>query len=158
MYQLCPILEMRSRQPNLLTQLSTQLLYIFIHSLLCASKLNIHNLVMESSSHHQSSSSSCSPHSKPLTLSFISPCAACKVLRRRCSATCVLAPYFPPTELLKFMIAHRVFGASNIIKLLQVLPLPKQPMFTRARTYTNQKLKLCPSILQFSDFWKCLTK
>nr|GMD38595.1 LOB domain-containing protein 1-like [Ipomoea batatas] len=49
---------------------------------------------------------------------ILSPCAACKFLRRRC----VLAPYFPPTEPLKFTIAHRVFGASNIIKTLQELP------------------------------------
>ncbi|ONI24000.1 hypothetical protein PRUPE_2G218000 [Prunus persica] len=52
----------------------------------------------------------------------LSPCAACKILRRRCAEKCVLAPYFPPTEPLKFTIAHRVFGASNIIKLLQELP------------------------------------
>ena len=32
----------------------------------------------------------------------------------------MLAPYFPPTEPAKFTIAHRVFGASNIIKFLQV--------------------------------------
>ena len=50
----------------------------------------------------------------------LSPCAACKILRRRCGDKCVLAPYFPPTEPAKFTIAHRVFGASNIIKLLQV--------------------------------------
>ncbi|CAL0329100.1 unnamed protein product [Lupinus luteus] len=50
------------------------------------------------------------------------PCAACKILRRRCAEKCVLAPYFPPTEPAKFTIAHRVFGASNIIKLLQELP------------------------------------
>lgn len=50
----------------------------------------------------------------------VSPCAACKILRRRCANKCVLAPYFPPTEPLKFTIAHRVFGASNIIKFLQV--------------------------------------
>lgn len=56
----------------------------------------------------------------------VSPCAACKILRRRCVAGCVLAPYFPPTEPYKFTIAHRVFGASNIIKLLQVhTKLPK---------------------------------
>ncbi|KAK4366493.1 hypothetical protein RND71_014373 [Anisodus tanguticus] len=53
---------------------------------------------------------------------ILSPCAACKILRRRCVDKCVLAPYFPPTEPLKFTIAHRVFGASNIIKLLQELP------------------------------------
>uniref|UniRef100_A0A0A0LS55 LOB domain-containing protein n=1 Tax=Cucumis sativus TaxID=3659 RepID=A0A0A0LS55_CUCSA len=35
---------------------------------------------------------------------------------------CVLAPYFPPSDPLKFTIAHRIFGASNIIKLLLDLP------------------------------------
>ena len=66
-----------------------------------------------------SSSNSGLPRSPP-ALVVLSPCAACKILRRRCADKCVLAPYFPPTEPLKFTIAHRVFGASNIIKLLQV--------------------------------------
>ncbi|XP_045827146.1 LOB domain-containing protein 1-like [Trifolium pratense] len=56
----------------------------------------------------------------------VSPCAACKILRRRCVEKCVLAPYFPPTDPLKFTIAHRVFGASNIIKFLQELPEPQR--------------------------------
>ncbi|CAA0834093.1 LOB domain-containing protein 1 [Striga hermonthica] len=51
-----------------------------------------------------------------------SPCAACKILRRKCVEKCVLAPYFPPNDPLKFTIAHRVFGASNIIKFLQDVP------------------------------------
>ena len=34
----------------------------------------------------------------------------------------MLAPYFPPTDPQKFVTAHCVFGASNIIKLLQELP------------------------------------
>ncbi|KAL4621373.1 hypothetical protein ACB092_06G222900 [Castanea dentata] len=63
------------------------------------------------------------PPSPPTTPQIVlSPCAACKILRRRCVEKCVLAPYFPPTDPLKFTIAHRVFGASNIIKLLQDLP------------------------------------
>ncbi|XP_073123371.1 LOB domain-containing protein 1-like [Henckelia pumila] len=53
---------------------------------------------------------------------ILSPCAACKILRRRCVENCILAPYFPPDQPLKFTIAHRVFGASNIIKLLRDLP------------------------------------
>jgi Lateral organ boundaries (LOB) domain len=53
-------------------------------------------------------------------LVVLSPCAACKILRRRCADTCMLAPYFPPTNPIKFTTAHRVFGASNIIKLLHV--------------------------------------
>ncbi|GJM94447.1 hypothetical protein PR202_ga11090 [Eleusine coracana subsp. coracana] len=61
------------------------------------------------------------PHPLPATV-VLSPCAACKILRRRCVDRCVLAPYFPPTEPHKFATAHRVFGASNIIKLLQELP------------------------------------
>lgn len=60
--------------------------------------------------------------SSPLPTVVLSPCAACKVLRRRCADGCMLAPYFPPTEPAKFTTAHRVFGASNIIKLLQDLP------------------------------------
>ncbi|GAB4825399.1 LOB domain-containing protein 1 [Ancistrocladus abbreviatus] len=63
-----------------------------------------------------------SSSSRPTPAIVASPCAACKILRRRCAETCVLAPYFPPSEPLKFTIAHRVFGASNIIKFLQELP------------------------------------
>ncbi|XP_022999523.1 LOB domain-containing protein 1-like [Cucurbita maxima] len=62
------------------------------------------------------------PSSPPPPAVILSPCAACKILRRRCVEKCVLAPYFPPSEPLKFTIAHRVFGASNIIKFLQELP------------------------------------
>ncbi|CAM8982499.1 unnamed protein product [Rhodiola kirilowii] len=63
---------------------------------------------------------------KPSPPVVISPCAACKILRRRCAEKCVLAPYFPPSEPHKFTIAHRVFGASNIIKFLQDLPEPQR--------------------------------
>ncbi|GJN36218.1 hypothetical protein PR202_gb25058 [Eleusine coracana subsp. coracana] len=62
------------------------------------------------------------PPPSPPSAVVLSPCAACKILRRRCVDRCVLAPYFPPTEPHKFATAHRVFGASNIIKLLQELP------------------------------------
>lgn len=62
------------------------------------------------------------PQTAATTTVVVSPCAACKILRRRCADKCILAPYFPPTEPLKFTIAHRVFGASNIIKFLQELP------------------------------------
>ncbi|KAJ8559554.1 hypothetical protein K7X08_003612 [Anisodus acutangulus] len=52
----------------------------------------------------------------------VTPCAACKILRRRCAEKCVLSPYFPPNDPIKFTTAHRIFGASNIIKFLQELP------------------------------------
>ncbi|XP_073152559.1 LOB domain-containing protein 4-like [Henckelia pumila] len=43
-----------------------------------------------------------------------SPCAACKLLRRRCTQDCVFSPYFPADEPHKFASVHKVFGASNV--------------------------------------------
>lgn len=50
-----------------------------------------------------------------------SPCAACKLLRRRCAQDCVFSPYFPADEPQKFANVHKVFGASNVNKMLQVI-------------------------------------
>ncbi|XP_078431617.1 uncharacterized protein LOC144703338 [Wolffia australiana] len=47
-----------------------------------------------------------------------SPCAACKFLRRKCVPGCVFAPYFPQEKMDKFVMVHRVFGASNVGKIL----------------------------------------
>lgn len=48
------------------------------------------------------------------------PCAACRMLRRKCESDCLLAPYFPAEEAEKFAGVHKVFGASNVIKMIQV--------------------------------------
>ncbi|XP_047312775.1 LOB domain-containing protein 36-like [Impatiens glandulifera] len=50
-----------------------------------------------------------------------SPCAACKFLRRKCMPECVFAPYFPPDNPQKFSNVHKVFGASNVSKILNDL-------------------------------------
>nr|GMC62304.1 LOB domain-containing protein 36-like [Ipomoea batatas] len=50
-----------------------------------------------------------------------SPCAACKLQRRKCTQECVFAPYFPPDQPQKFANIHKVFGASNVSKLLNEL-------------------------------------
>ncbi|XP_010263734.1 PREDICTED: LOB domain-containing protein 6-like [Nelumbo nucifera] len=50
-----------------------------------------------------------------------SPCAACKFLRRKCTQECVFAPYFPPDNPQKFANVHKVFGASNVAKILNDL-------------------------------------
>lgn len=55
--------------------------------------------------------------------SAASPCAACKLLRRRCAQDCVFSPYFPADEPQKFASVHKVFGASNVNKMLQVRDL-----------------------------------
>ncbi|KAJ8543579.1 hypothetical protein K7X08_006102 [Anisodus acutangulus] len=55
-----------------------------------------------------------------------SPCASCKLLRRRCAKDCIFAPYFPPDDPHKFAIVHKVFGASNVSKMLQELPIQQR--------------------------------
>ncbi|KAL2896250.1 LOB domain-containing protein 12 [Bienertia sinuspersici] len=50
-----------------------------------------------------------------------SPCASCKLLRRRCAKDCIFAPYFPSDDPQKFAIVHKIFGASNVSKMLQEL-------------------------------------
>ncbi|CAH9116121.1 unnamed protein product [Cuscuta epithymum] len=46
-------------------------------------------------------------------------CASCKYQRRRCTSDCPLAPYFPADQPDMFHNAHRLFGVSNITKLLK---------------------------------------
>ncbi|XP_028765523.1 LOB domain-containing protein 16 [Neltuma alba] len=52
-----------------------------------------------------------------------SPCGACKFLRRKCAADCIFAPYFCSDQgPARFAAIHKVFGASNVSKLLLHLP------------------------------------
>ncbi|KAH7669584.1 Lateral organ boundaries LOB domain-containing protein [Dioscorea alata] len=55
---------------------------------------------------------------------FGSPCGACKFLRRKCVKGCVFAPYFCHEQgSTHFAAIHKVFGASNVSKLLGHLPI-----------------------------------
>ncbi|XP_057772537.1 LOB domain-containing protein 15 isoform X2 [Salvia miltiorrhiza] len=58
----------------------------------------------------------------PGSLNTITPCAACKLLRRRCAEECPFSPYFSPHEPHKFAAVHKVFGASNVSKMLMEVP------------------------------------
>ena len=61
-----------------------------------------------------------------LASSSSSPCAACKFLRRKCTAECVFAPYFPADNPQKFAHVHKVFGASNVSKMLNEIPVAQR--------------------------------
>ncbi|KAK8611779.1 hypothetical protein V6N13_131821 [Hibiscus sabdariffa] len=51
------------------------------------------------------------------------PCGACKFLRRKCTPDCVFAPYFCSEQGPEnFAAIHKVFGASNVSKLLLRIP------------------------------------
>ncbi|KAG8388393.1 hypothetical protein BUALT_Bualt02G0121200 [Buddleja alternifolia] len=51
-------------------------------------------------------------------------CAACKYQRRKCASDCILAPYFPHDRQRQFLNAHRLFGVSNIVKIIRHLEPP----------------------------------
>ncbi|KAL8210353.1 hypothetical protein R6Q57_007085 [Mikania cordata] len=55
------------------------------------------------------------------------PCGACKFLRRKCVAGCIFAPYFDSDQgAAHFAAVHKVFGASNVSKLLLHLPVQRR--------------------------------
>ncbi|CAK9872732.1 unnamed protein product [Sphagnum jensenii] len=55
------------------------------------------------------------------------PCGACKFLRRKCVRGCVFAPYFGAEQgAAKFAAVHKIFGASNVAKLLLHIPVPRR--------------------------------
>nr|PNR30454.1 hypothetical protein PHYPA_026770 [Physcomitrium patens] len=65
------------------------------------------------------------------------PCAACKFLRRKCTEECVFAPYFPPDQPHKFANVHKIFGASNITKLLNELPTHRREDAVNSLAYES---------------------
>ncbi|XWS45947.1 hypothetical protein CRYUN_Cryun14cG0023000 [Craigia yunnanensis] len=55
------------------------------------------------------------------------PCGACKFLRRKCVPGCIFAPYFDSEQgAAHFAAVHKVFGASNVSKLLLHIPIYKR--------------------------------
>ncbi|KAJ8747546.1 hypothetical protein K2173_013081 [Erythroxylum novogranatense] len=46
-------------------------------------------------------------------------CASCKHQRKRCGEDCMLAPYFPANRNREFQAIHKVFGVSNVTKLVK---------------------------------------
>ncbi|XP_041997069.1 LOB domain-containing protein 25-like [Salvia splendens] len=79
--------------------------------------------------------SSSSSHSNP-------PCAACKFLRRKCLPGCVFAPYFPPEDPTKFVNVHKIFGASNVSKLLnEILPHQREDAVNSLAYEAEARLK-----------------
>ncbi|KAG0465416.1 hypothetical protein HPP92_019580 [Vanilla planifolia] len=79
-------------------------------------KPNTHSYSSTSATSRHSPSSSSSSAAAP---SSTAACAACKYQRRKCTTDCTLAPYFPAEQQRQFLNAHRLFGVSNILKILK---------------------------------------
>ncbi|XP_057976115.1 LOB domain-containing protein 7-like [Malania oleifera] len=64
-------------------------------------------------------------------------CAACKHQRRKCVPDCMLAPFFPHYRHQEFLNAHRLFGVSNIIKIIRHMSLPDRRIAMRTIMYQS---------------------
>ncbi|QHO46903.1 hypothetical protein HN51_016359 [Arachis hypogaea] len=57
----------------------------------------------------------------------VPPCGACKFLRRKCISGCIFAPHFGSDQgAARFAAVHKVFGASNVSKLLLHIPVNRR--------------------------------
>ncbi|KMT11291.1 hypothetical protein BVRB_5g109750 [Beta vulgaris subsp. vulgaris] len=60
-------------------------------------------------------------------LAATAPCGACKFLRRKCTSGCIFAPHFGSDQgAARFAAVHKVFGASNVSKLLLHIPMNRR--------------------------------
>ncbi|KAL0429902.1 UNVERIFIED_CONTAM: LOB domain-containing protein 22 [Sesamum radiatum] len=65
-------------------------------------------------------------------------CAACKYQRRKCASDCILAPYFPHDRQRQFLNAHRLFGVSNIVKIIRPLDPPAKDHAMRTIIFQSE--------------------
>uniref|UniRef100_A0A2C9VBU3 LOB domain-containing protein n=1 Tax=Manihot esculenta TaxID=3983 RepID=A0A2C9VBU3_MANES len=62
-----------------------------------------------------------------LPVPAVAPCGACKFLRRKCISGCIFAPHFGSDQgAARFAAVHKVFGASNVSKLLLHIPMNRR--------------------------------
>ncbi|MCD7453885.1 hypothetical protein HAX54_022591 [Datura stramonium] len=79
------------------------------------------------------------PQASQLTVTSTAPCGACKFLRRKCVNGCVFAPYFGSDQgAARFAAVHKVFGASNVSKLLLHIPANRRQDAVVTITYEAQ--------------------
>ncbi|XP_073148770.1 LOB domain-containing protein 15 [Henckelia pumila] len=55
------------------------------------------------------------------TTNTTSACSSCKHQRKKCTDKCILAPFFPVTKTVEFQAVHKVFGVSNVTKIVRNL-------------------------------------
>ncbi|KAK9134084.1 hypothetical protein Scep_013612 [Stephania cephalantha] len=66
-------------------------------------------------------------------------CAACKYFRRRCPEDCILAPYFPSNNPQRFSCVHKIFGTSNITRMLEILPVHQRATAANCMYYEAER-------------------
>lgn len=81
-------------------------------------------------------------------------CAACNFQRRKCSQDCLLSCYFPANNPEMFNNAHRLYGVSNMVKILNRIPKEKRDLAMRTIIYESYVRVLFPVHGCFALFMK----
>ncbi|KAF3447536.1 hypothetical protein FNV43_RR12722 [Rhamnella rubrinervis] len=71
-------------------------------------------------------------------------CAACRYQRKRCPPDCPLAPFFPPSSENDFQNVRRLFGISNILKLISNLDPSHRHIAMKSIIFHAKKRALDP--------------
>ncbi|KAI3818412.1 hypothetical protein L1987_12218 [Smallanthus sonchifolius] len=61
------------------------------------------------------------PFPSPPPTTGVPACASCRHQRKKCTEKCILAPFFPAEKAKDFQAVHKVFGVSNVTKLVKDL-------------------------------------
>ncbi|KAK2653380.1 hypothetical protein Ddye_013236 [Dipteronia dyeriana] len=84
------------------------------------------NIISSSSTRITSNGGGGGATTSTTTTTTTQACAACKYQRRKCAPDCILAPYFPHDRQRQFLNAHKLFGVSNITKIIKNLEPPEK--------------------------------
>ncbi|CAL5185832.1 unnamed protein product [Lathyrus oleraceus] len=71
-------------------------------------------------------------------------CASCKLQRRRCLKDCLLAPHFPADKPITFANAHRLYGVSNMVRILENIPEEMRQIAMRTIIYESNVRLMFP--------------
>ncbi|KAG1330484.1 LOB domain-containing protein 2-like [Cocos nucifera] len=74
-------------------------------------------------------------------------CAACKHQRKKCTGNCDLASYFPADRMREFGLVHKVFGVSNLTKMLKAIDsIPDRERAVETLTWEAEWRNIDPSM------------
>lgn len=81
-------------------------------------------------------------------------CAACKYVKRKCNECCLLSPYFPVERMADLEAAHRVFGISNMNKMIKRLQVQDRDKAAKSLLWEALIWKQDPVNGPLGQYWK----
>ncbi|XP_002525150.2 protein LATERAL ORGAN BOUNDARIES [Ricinus communis] len=81
-------------------------------------------------------------------------CASCKHQRKKCGEDCILHPYFPAEKSQEFQAVHRVFGVSNVMKLIRSVGVEDRQRLAESLIWEASCRQKDPVLGPFGEYTK----